>query len=225
MIKDVAFKLNTNLSRNGKTSAKSGVKGKRDPGEAFKVYIDVIGLLFLAQVITEGQIEAGAYVYVQLPINFVGLKKKNGGFEAKLQELGLIRNMQLKEIKASGESMGLKRRFVGLYRRVLPSPPAIDFASSEGKFSLDRGIESAYCGLATLAMVLNALSIDPGRKWKGPWRWFDESMLDCCGPLEKVKAEGISFGKVIHVNIQASPITSTPIHPGWSILIISHGAV
>lgn len=31
----------------------------------------------------------------------------------------------------------------------------------------------------------------------GPWRWFDESMLDCCEPLEKVKAKGISFGKVV----------------------------
>ncbi|KAL4588035.1 hypothetical protein LXL04_000913 [Taraxacum kok-saghyz] len=104
----------------------------------------------------------------------------------------------------------------GLYRRVLPSPPAIDFASSEGKLLFIEAIqggtmegfyklisyfqtqsEPAYCGLATLAMVLNALSIDPGRKWKGPWRWFDESMLDCCEPLEKVKAEGISFGKVV----------------------------
>ncbi|XP_024966308.1 glutathione gamma-glutamylcysteinyltransferase 1-like isoform X2 [Cynara cardunculus var. scolymus] len=104
----------------------------------------------------------------------------------------------------------------GIYRRVLPSPPAIDFASSEGKqlfmeatqggtmegfFKLisyfQTQSEPAYCGLATLAMVLNALSIDPGRKWKGPWRWFDESMLDCCEPLEKVKAEGISFGKVV----------------------------
>ncbi|KAG5514616.1 hypothetical protein RHGRI_035872 [Rhododendron griersonianum] len=124
----------------------------------------------------------------------------------------------------------------GLYRRILPSPPAIDFASSEGKTQS----EPAYCGLASLAMVLNALSIDPGRKWKGstswlnlgglsciaevyvlllliafdvdcscsfmsrrfilgswPWRWFDESMLDCCEPLEKVKATGISFGKLV----------------------------
>lgn len=31
----------------------------------------------------------------------------------------------------------------------------------------------------------------------GPWRWFDESMLDCCEPLDKVKAEGISFGKLV----------------------------
>lgn len=34
-------------------------------------------------------------------------------------------------------------------------------------------------------------------KLSGPWRWFDESMLDCCEPLEKVKAKGISFGKVV----------------------------
>nr|XP_043620802.1 glutathione gamma-glutamylcysteinyltransferase 1-like isoform X2 [Erigeron canadensis] len=103
-----------------------------------------------------------------------------------------------------------------IYRRVLPSPPAIDFASSQGKklfmeatqggtmegfFKLisyfQTQSEPAYCGLATLSMVLNALSIDPGKKWKGPWRWFDESMLDCCEPLEKVKAKGISFGKVV----------------------------
>ncbi|KAJ3672150.1 hypothetical protein LUZ60_006871 [Juncus effusus] len=103
----------------------------------------------------------------------------------------------------------------GLYRRILPSPPAIEFASSDGKrlFSeaLQNGTmegffrlvsyfqtqsEPAYCGLASLCVVLNALSIDPKRKWKGPWRWFDESMLDCCEPLDKVKAEGITFNKV-----------------------------
>ncbi|KAF4358193.1 hypothetical protein F8388_009476 [Cannabis sativa] len=104
----------------------------------------------------------------------------------------------------------------GLYRRLLPSPPAIDFASPQGKELFMEAIHSgtmenfyrlisyfqtqsepAYCGLASLSMVLNALAIDPGRKWKGPWRWFDESMLDCCEPLEKVKARGISFGKLV----------------------------
>ncbi|XP_010522567.1 PREDICTED: glutathione gamma-glutamylcysteinyltransferase 1 [Tarenaya hassleriana] len=103
-----------------------------------------------------------------------------------------------------------------LYRRSLPSPPAIDFASAEGKQifneALQKGTmegffrlisyfqtqsEPAYCGLASLSMVLNALSIDPGRKWKGPWRWFDESMLDCCEPLEIVRDKGITFGKVV----------------------------
>ncbi|KAJ1416615.1 Phytochelatin synthase, N-terminal catalytic domain [Sesbania bispinosa] len=104
----------------------------------------------------------------------------------------------------------------GLYRRLLPCPPAVDFASSQGKQlfleSIQNGTmegfyrlvsyfqtqsEPAFCGLASLSMVLNALAIDPGRKWKGPWRWFDESMLDCCEPLEKIKARGISFGKLV----------------------------
>ncbi|CAA7050297.1 unnamed protein product [Microthlaspi erraticum] len=103
-----------------------------------------------------------------------------------------------------------------LYRRFLPSPPAIEFASVEGKKifneALQKGTmegffrlisyfqtqsEPAFCGLASLSMVLNSLSIDPGRKWKGPWRWFDESMLECCEPLQIVKDKGISFGKVV----------------------------
>ncbi|KAG8091413.1 hypothetical protein GUJ93_ZPchr0012g20205 [Zizania palustris] len=49
---------------------------------------------------------------------------------------------------------------------------------------------------ATLSVVLNALRINPGRRWKGPWRWFDESMLDCCEHLDKVRSHGITFGKV-----------------------------
>lgn len=103
----------------------------------------------------------------------------------------------------------------GVYKRVLPCPPAIEFASQEGKALFAEALgdgtangffrligtfqtqaEPAYCGLTTLSVVLNALSIDPGRKWKGPWRWFDESMLDCCEPLEKVKREGITFAKL-----------------------------
>ncbi|KAK9672577.1 hypothetical protein RND81_12G109600 [Saponaria officinalis] len=102
----------------------------------------------------------------------------------------------------------------GVYRRELPSP-AIEFASPQGKQLFAEALangnmegffklisyyqtrsEPAYCGLATLAVVLNSLSIDPRRKWKGPWRWFDDTMLDCCEPLEKVKVNGISFGKV-----------------------------
>ncbi|EIE19118.1 hypothetical protein COCSUDRAFT_19902, partial [Coccomyxa subellipsoidea C-169] len=52
--------------------------------------------------------------------------------------------------------------------------------------------EPAYCGLASLAMVLNTLAIDPRRAWKGPWRWFHEQMLDCCLPILRVAEEGIA---------------------------------
>lgn len=37
--------------------------------------------------------------------------------------------------------------------------------------------DPAFCGLSTLVMTLNALSIDPRRLWKGPWRWFSEDMV------------------------------------------------
>lgn len=48
---------------------------------------------------------------------------------------------------------------------------AIQNGTMEGFFKLisyfQTQSEPAYCGLASLSMVLNALSIDPGRKWKG----------------------------------------------------------
>jgi hypothetical protein len=36
--------------------------------------------------------------------------------------------------------------------------------------------EPAFCGLGTLCMILNALEIDPQRKWKGPWRWYEQEV-------------------------------------------------
>ncbi|PRP82693.1 hypothetical protein PROFUN_10057 [Planoprotostelium fungivorum] len=87
------------------------------------------------------------------------------------------------------------------YKRPLPnhlvpfsSPEALDTGSMESYWTLAEQFhtqsEPAYCGLATLTMVLNALQIDPNRLWKGPWRWYNEDLLDCCTPLER---EGITM--------------------------------
>lgn len=57
--------------------------------------------------------------------------------------------------------------------------------------------EPAYCGLSTLAMVFNALKIDPNRLWKGPWRWYTEEHFDCCTPLSVAKKSGIDFSEFI----------------------------
>jgi glutathione gamma-glutamylcysteinyltransferase len=57
--------------------------------------------------------------------------------------------------------------------------------------------EPAYCGLGTLAMALNTLQIDPGRVWKGVWRWYDESLLDCCKELALVQQEGITLDEFV----------------------------
>ncbi|MGZ3456033.1 MAG: phytochelatin synthase family protein [Polyangiales bacterium] len=97
------------------------------------------------------------------------------------------------------------------YRRPLPDSQ-VPFAGSEGRRLFREALEAgtmegyfvqaeqfhtqqepAFCGLATLVVALNALAIDPGRHWKGPWRWYGEELLDCCAPLESVKNEGITF--------------------------------
>ena len=53
--------------------------------------------------------------------------------------------------------------------------------------------EPAYCGITTLTIALNAMSVDPKQNWKGPWRWYEETMLNCCISLEEVKKTGITI--------------------------------
>ena len=103
---------------------------------------------------------------------------------------------------------------VTLYRRALPESQ-IAFSSPEGRLLFAEALangtlsgffplieqfhtqaDPAYCGLASLVMCLNALAIDPGRVWRGPWRWFSEELLDCCTPLDKVKQTGLSLDEV-----------------------------
>jgi len=98
-----------------------------------------------------------------------------------------------------------------LYRRPLPVGQ-IPFASSEGRALFREALalgtlesffplieqfhtqaDPAFCGLGSLVMALNALGIDPGRLWRGPWRWFSEELLDCCTPLDAVRKSGISM--------------------------------
>lgn len=54
----------------------------------------------------------------------------------------------------------------------------------------------AFCGIGSLTMALNSLLLDPQRVWQGVWRWFDESMLDCCEPLDIVRVKGITLPKL-----------------------------
>ncbi|PIO76133.1 glutathione gamma-glutamylcysteinyltransferase [Teladorsagia circumcincta] len=68
------------------------------------------------------------------------------------------------------------------YRRPLPST-CVDFASEEGKRLFTESLIEV--------MVLNALEVDPGQVWKAPWRFYHESMLDCCVPLESIKKRDV----------------------------------
>lgn len=84
-----------------------------------------------------------------------------------------------------------------VYQRVLPDK-CLSFSSREGKdlfksalmqggmenyFKLAEQFttqqEPAYCGPASLIMVLNSLKVDPNKTWKGIWRWYSEEVLHC----------------------------------------------
>jgi glutathione gamma-glutamylcysteinyltransferase len=99
----------------------------------------------------------------------------------------------------------------GYYRRPLPAP-LVAFASDEGRSLFREALAEGYlegwfalaeqfhtqadpsfCGLGSLVVALNALGVDPGRLWKGPWRWYSEELLDCCLPLDAVRSQGITL--------------------------------
>lgn len=101
-----------------------------------------------------------------------------------------------------------------LYRRPLPSD-AIAFSSAEGRTLFAEALSAgglngyfrlaeqfhtqadpSFCGLGSLVVALNALGIDPGRLWKGPWRWFAEDLLDCCVPLPEVRRRGLDLNEL-----------------------------
>jgi glutathione gamma-glutamylcysteinyltransferase len=101
-----------------------------------------------------------------------------------------------------------------LYRRPLPAE-AIAFSSPDGRRVFAEALSAgglegyfplaeqfhtqsdpAFCGLGSLVVALNALGIDPGRLWRGPWRWFAEELLDCCVPLTEVQKRGLNIDEL-----------------------------
>ena len=56
--------------------------------------------------------------------------------------------------------------------------------------------EPTYCGLGSLTMVMNALRVDPRRRWRdetGPgWRWWADEMFPtaCTGSLDYFREHG-----------------------------------
>lgn len=100
------------------------------------------------------------------------------------------------------------------YRRPLPEG-LVPFSSEAGRaifaeslaagtldgwFPLSESFRTqadpAFCGLGSLVVALNALAIDPGRTWKGVWRWYSEELLDCCKPLSLVQREGLTLDEL-----------------------------
>ncbi|PHZ14989.1 Phytochelatin-domain-containing protein, partial [Rhizopus microsporus ATCC 52813] len=78
-----------------------------------------------------------------------------------------------------------------LFREAMDDGYAEGFFPLTGNFTTQS--EPSYCGPSSLAMVLNALEVDPKRRWKGNWRWFSDEFLHCCSSKEDMKTKGITF--------------------------------
>lgn len=103
----------------------------------------------------------------------------------------------------------------GTFHRRELKPPSLSFSSAKGQQLFSQALSNgclkgyfylaehymtqghpAFCGVGSLTMALNSLLVDPQRVWKGVWRWFDESMLDCCEPLDIIQLKGITLSKL-----------------------------
>ena len=123
----------------------------------------------------------------------------------------VLRRIRTRMTASSQAAPGPSVPVAGFHRRPLP-PPSIALSSPEGKKLAKEAVasggmegfwrlaesfrtqdEPAFCGLGTLVSVLNALFVDPGRTWKGPWRWYSETMLDCCVDMSTISTSGVTW--------------------------------
>ncbi|KAI8918988.1 glutathione gamma-glutamylcysteinyltransferase [Powellomyces hirtus] len=82
-----------------------------------------------------------------------------------------------------------------LFKECVAAGHAEIYFSLSGNFTMQS--EPAFCGLGSLAMVLNALTVDPGRRWKGVWRWYSDDMLECTHtPREQIREKGMTFAEL-----------------------------
>lgn len=79
-----------------------------------------------------------------------------------------------------------------MFKEAMAHGCAENYFSLAGNFATQH--DPSSCGPSALSMVLNSLSIDPGRPWKGVWRWWSDSTLSCLSPLEELNGRGITFG-------------------------------
>ncbi|KAI9478177.1 MAG: Phytochelatin synthase-domain-containing protein [Benjaminiella poitrasii] len=120
----------------------------------------------------------------------------NPSVRAAFQDLLGVTNDDLKNTFYQRELPNTLVRFASpegkkLFREAMDDGQAEGFFPLTGNFTTQS--EPAYCGPSSLAMVLNALEVDPKRRWKGNWRWYSDEFLQCCSSKEEMKIKGITF--------------------------------
>ena len=99
--------------------------------------------------------------------------------------------------------------------RALQTGYAVPYLSLSSCY--DAQSEPSYCGVSTLAIILNALRIDPQRKWSpmSTWRWYTVELLDCCYSLEEVKKSGINLDEFVYL-ANCNGAAASVVRPNYS---------
>ena len=111
----------------------------------------------------------------------------------------------------------------------------VDYRSSESRTRLCRALQIGtaapylvlsscyttqsrpnYCGLSTLAIILNSLQIDPRRCWKGIWRWYTDELLDYCVSKFDLKVSAPTLEEFVWL-AECNGATTTFVRPNDSI--------
>lgn len=99
-----------------------------------------------------------------------------------------------------------------IFHESFTSGHAVNFFSLITNFASQSDV--SMCGPASLAMVLNALKLDPMRTWRQPWRWWSDEMFACCdGSLAVMKRSGVTlelFDRIARKQKGISVETRTP---------------
>lgn len=99
-----------------------------------------------------------------------------------------------------------------IFHESFKSGNATNFFSLITNFASQSDV--SMCGPASLAMVMNALKLDPKRTWRRPWRWWSDEMFACCaGSLKVMKSSGVTlefFDRIARKQLGISVQTMIP---------------
>ena len=88
---------------------------------------------------------------------------------ARLAPRGLTPLDSCRELPPSGIELSSPQG-IALFQRALAAGTATPFFKLVEQLATQS--EPAFCGLASLVTILNAIGVDPKRPWKGPWRYY-----------------------------------------------------
>ena len=99
--------------------------------------------------------------------------------------------------------------------RTLQTGYAVPFLSLSSCYNIQS--QRTYCGLGTLAIILNSLQIDLRRRWKTTTGWYTDKLLDKCVYKDGLKEPGTTLEEFVYL-AECNGAIATIVRPNNSIV-------